>query len=675
MADMFVFSSPRDAKLEAIYARSSAKRRCVDGRKRTKACSKMDGTHEHACMAHIAEPVFCQPSSVLPFLPSASTGYTLPAAVGSEDHHESSVTTDEHDWTEAQATPTGLPLRIRHPRPESDEIAIEEESRRLRLALPGEVSDSIPLFAIPPGPVSLSRLSQRCSCESLRSHLSQPGATFSGNDAAGHDDSLYDLEDLDEAYDYTILDDMVPSAWSVDDYRHARDVSDFADELSAAEGGALARSQLRIALDRRDDSHVTRRRNVVDGRDMQGLRWDTALVPEARDDTLSMRAFMHPSRHGRAWSDAEFDRLGNLNARTERFYRFQHLNGRGAVRPTFGHYELRHMLASNGRRAYYANNSKIYQTDLAVPTEGKVALDLTRSTITSSPIKVTSLATTSNNANNMLIVGGFEGEYAMMNLDLPNSHTEGLITLNRKGLVTHIHTFTHRTSGHAQAAFCSNDNHFRIMDIGTQQFTHNSHYDASINCAATSPDGRLRVLAGDSPDALMTDAATGEKLVTLRGHTDDIFACAWSPDHRLVATGSADRTVLLWDPRNWSQPLAAHPSVVTCARSLHFSADSALLVAAESEDVVSVFDTRTLGERQDIWFFGTIAGVALLNGGEELVIGNGDRTLGGLMTFERTRGARYGVRGGEVAGGPGRRRRRVRDVVCPRNELVRELIM
>src|SRR6516165_4246679 len=42
--------------------------------------------------------------------------------------------------------------------------------------------------------------------------------------------------------------------------------------------------------------------------------------------------------------------------------------------------------------------------------------------------------------------------------------------------------------------------------------------------------------------------APARELLTLRGHNDWIGCVAFAPDGKTLATGSADRTVKLWDP-------------------------------------------------------------------------------------------------------------------------------
>lgn len=267
---------------------------------------------------------------------------------------------------------------------------------------------------------------------------------------------------------------------------------------------------------------------------------------------------------------------------------------------------------------------------------------------TGSPVKITTMTA----RHGVCIAGGFSGEYAMKSLDAPfeSKPITGTVTLNDNGITNHVDAHLGRNSGSPVAVFSSNDNKLRILDCYRNSFIGEQNFDWPINCSATSPDGRLRVVVGDHKDVMIVDADSGNILRTLEGHHDYGFSCAWSDDGYSIATGNQDKTVRIYDARNFSRSITQIGTTIAGVRTLRFSENGCgrrVLACPEPADYVNVVDAVTWNGMQKFEFFGEIAGVEFSPKGGEMFVANADMHVGGLMEFERWRDEKWDLWEGE----------------------------
>jgi small GTP-binding protein len=148
-----------------------------------------------------------------------------------------------------------------------------------------------------------------------------------------------------------------------------------------------------------------------------------------------------------------------------------------------------------------------------------------------------------------------------------------------------------------------------------------------IGRIAWSPDGRM--LASPSADKTIRlwDAETGECLRTLEGHTERVLSVAFDPVRGTLASGSTDKTIMLWELASGKllRTLEGHMFDVLCVA---FDPTGSTLASGSADEMVKLWEPdsgRLL--RMMVGHKGIVSSVAFDPAGRTLVSGSGDDTI------------------------------------------------
>lgn len=124
---------------------------------------------------------------------------------------------------------------------------------------------------------------------------------------------------------------------------------------------------------------------------------------------------------------------------------------------------------------------------------------------------------------------------------------------------------------------------------------------AVVASVAFSPDGKI-LAVGNVDDTIHLWDVTGRKEIgdPLMGHTEDVNSVAFSPDGRTLASGSDDKTIRLWDVsavldrgvasgKQIGDPLMGHTSFV---RAIAFRPDGKMLASGSQDKMVRLWNVN-----------------------------------------------------------------------------------
>ena len=111
-----------------------------------------------------------------------------------------------------------------------------------------------------------------------------------------------------------------------------------------------------------------------------------------------------------------------------------------------------------------------------------------------------------------------------------------------------------------------------------------------VPSVAFSPDGRFALSGSADKTLILWDVATGDPVRTFTEHTDWVRSVAFSPDGRFALSGSFDNTLILWDVAT-GYPVRTFRGHTYWVLSVAFSPDGRFALSWSDDGTIRLWDT------------------------------------------------------------------------------------